>query len=62
VLIDIEDIDTSFRVRAVRQKVICALMFGGSTARDVLIPLLPDFMQRYPDIRIDLGVADRPLI
>jgi DNA-binding transcriptional LysR family regulator len=34
---------------------------GGSTARDVLIPLLPDFMQRYPDIRIDLGVADRPV-
>jgi DNA-binding transcriptional LysR family regulator len=32
---------------------------GGSTARDVLIPLLPDFMRRYPDIRIDLGVADR---
>ena len=24
-------------------------------------PLLPDFMQRYPDIRIDLGVADRPV-
>ncbi|KAE9847216.1 LysR family transcriptional regulator, partial [Escherichia coli] len=22
---------------------------------------LPDFMQRYPDIRIDLGVADRPV-
>ncbi|MDH0515547.1 LysR family transcriptional regulator [Enterobacter roggenkampii] len=34
---------------------------GGSTARDVLIPLLPDFMRRYPDIRIDLGVADRPV-
>lgn len=32
---------------------------GGSTARDVLIPLLPDFMARYPDIRIDLSVSDR---
>jgi len=32
---------------------------GGSTARDVLIPLLPDFVARYPDIRIDLGVSDR---
>jgi len=27
----------------------------------VLIPVLPDFMRRYPDIRIDLGVADRPV-
>ena len=32
---------------------------GGSTARDVLIPLLPDFVSRYPDIRMDLGVSDR---
>ena len=32
---------------------------GGSTARDVLVPLLPDFLARYPDIRIDLGVSDR---
>ena len=31
------------------------------TTRRVLIPLLPDFMRRYPDIRIDLGVADRPV-
>ncbi|MCV4820292.1 LysR substrate-binding domain-containing protein, partial [Escherichia coli] len=34
---------------------------GGSTARDVLIALLPDFFQRYPDLRINLGVADRPV-
>jgi len=27
----------------------------------VLIPLLPDFVARYPDIRIDLGVSDRPV-
>ncbi len=32
---------------------------GGSTARDVLIPLLPDFMARYPDIRLELSVSDR---
>ena len=25
----------------------------------MLIPALPDFIARYPDIRIDLGVADR---
>ncbi|WP_368543150.1 LysR family transcriptional regulator [Enterobacter soli] len=61
VLIDIEDIDTSFRVSRSTPKGHLRIDVGGSTARDVLIPLLPDFMQRYPDIRIDLGVADRPV-
>ena len=61
VLIDIEDIDTSFRVSRATPKGHLRVDIGGSTARDVLIPLLPDFMQRYPDIRIDLGVADRPV-
>ncbi|MDZ5700828.1 LysR family transcriptional regulator [Enterobacter ludwigii] len=61
VLIDIEDIDTSFRVSRATPKGHLRVDVGGSTARDVLIPLLPDFMQRYPEIRIDLGVADRPV-
>ncbi|HDR2160246.1 TPA: LysR family transcriptional regulator [Enterobacter cancerogenus] len=61
VLIDIEDIDASFRVTSGTPKGHLRIDVGGSTARDVLIPLLPDFMQRYPDIRIDLGVADRPV-
>lgn len=61
VLIDIEDIDTSFRASCCTPKGHLRIDVGGSTARDVLIPLLPDFMQRYPDIRIDLGVADRPV-
>ncbi len=61
VLIDIEDIDTSFRVSRATPKGHLRVDVGGSTARDVLIPLLPEFMQRYPEIRIDLGVADRPV-
>lgn len=61
VLIDIEDIDTAFRVSHATPKGHLRVDVGGSTARDVLITLLPDFMQRYPDIRIDLGVADRPV-
>ena len=61
VLIDIEDIDTSFRVSRETPKGHLRVDIGGSTARDLLIPLLPQFMQRYPDIRLDLGVADRPV-
>jgi DNA-binding transcriptional LysR family regulator len=60
VLIDIEDIDTSFSAIKQQPQGHLRIDVGGSTARDVLIPLLPDFMRRYPDIRIDL-VADRPV-
>jgi DNA-binding transcriptional LysR family regulator len=60
VLIDIEDIDTSFRVSRVRQKGICALTLAAQPP-GMCDPSAPDFMQRYPDIRIDLGVADRPV-
>ncbi|MDR6950925.1 DNA-binding transcriptional LysR family regulator [Ancylobacter sp. 3268] len=31
-----------------------------SLALHVLIPALPDFHARYPDIQLDLGVSDRP--
>ncbi|MGH8804761.1 MAG: LysR family transcriptional regulator, partial [Polaromonas sp.] len=27
----------------------------------VIIPALPDFYARYPDIQLDLGVSDRPV-
>ena len=28
-------------------------------ANDIIVPALPDFFQRYPDIRLDLGTGDR---
>ncbi|WP_321945796.1 LysR family transcriptional regulator [Paraburkholderia sp. J10-1] len=59
VLRDLEDIDSSFSVARSNPRGNLRIDVGGLTARDVLIPLLPDFMARYPDIRIDLGVADR---
>jgi len=59
VLRDLEDIDASFSAERSRPRGHLRIDVGGSTARDVLIPLLPEFMARYPDIRIDLGVSDR---
>jgi LysR family transcriptional regulator, regulator for bpeEF and oprC len=32
-----------------------------SIASDVVIPALPDFFARYPDIQLDLGCSDRPV-
>lgn len=30
-------------------------------ANDILLPALSDFFDRYPDIRLDLGIGDRPV-
>jgi DNA-binding transcriptional LysR family regulator len=56
---DLEDIDSAFNAAPGRPKGHLRIDVGGSTARDVLVPALPDFLARYPDIRIDLGVSDR---
>jgi LysR family transcriptional regulator for bpeEF and oprC len=59
VLCDIEDIDASFNVAQDTPRGPLRVDIGSSTASSVLIPLLPDFMHRFPGIRIDLGVSDR---
>lgn len=59
ILNDLADIDASFNATRGTPRGNLRVDVGGLTARDVLIPLLPDFMSRYPDIRIELGVADR---
>jgi DNA-binding transcriptional LysR family regulator len=59
ILEDLQDIDASFNVAQGKPRGNLRIDVGGLTAKDVLIPLLPDFMARYPEIRIDLGVADR---
>ncbi len=34
---------------------------GAAFGRRVLVPALPEFFARYPDIRLDLGCSDRPV-
>ena len=58
---DLEDIDASFSAARGTPRGLLRVDVGGSTARDVLVPALPAFMARYPDIRIELGVSDRPV-
>lgn len=60
ILKELDEIDASFRASRNKPKGHLRVAVGGSTARDVLIPLLADFMTTYPDIRIDLAVADSP--
>ncbi|AIR70945.1 LysR family transcriptional regulator [Dickeya fangzhongdai] len=59
ILRDLEDIDGAFNAARSKPRGQLRIDIGGSTACDVLIPALPDFLTRYPDIHIDLGVSDR---
>jgi len=59
VLRDLEDIDSSFNLAHGKPRGHLRVDVGGSTASAVLIPALPEFLARYPDIRLDLGVSDR---
>ncbi|PKR53215.1 LysR family transcriptional regulator [Thalassospira marina] len=59
ILRDLEAIDSSFNTAHRNPGGKLRIDVGGSTARDVLIPLLPAFFDLYPDIKIELGVSDR---
>lgn len=59
ILRELEDVDTSFNVARSKPRGQLRIDVGGSTARDVLIPALPEFLALYPDIRLELGVSDR---
>lgn len=59
ILNDLEDVDSSFSAGRGMPRGRLRIDVGSSTASDVLIPLLPEFMSAYPEIRIDVGVSDR---
>jgi len=59
ILADLEEIDTSFDIARGKPRGQLRIDIGSSTASDVLLPALPEFLARYPDIRIELGVSDR---
>lgn len=58
---ELGDIDTSFGTSQSKPRGHLRIDCGASTAALVLIPALPEFLERYPDIQIDLGVSDRPI-
>lgn len=59
VLKELEDIDASFSTARLRPRGHLRVDLGSSVASRLLVPALPDFLARYPEIRIDLGVNDR---
>jgi DNA-binding transcriptional LysR family regulator len=58
---ELEDIDASFSAARLRPRGHLRVDLGSSVASRLLVPALPDFLARYPEIRMDLGVSDREI-
>jgi LysR family transcriptional regulator for bpeEF and oprC len=61
VLNDLEDIEASMGNAQANPSGRLRVDVGTSVARLIVIPALPEFYRRYPDIQVDLGVTDRPV-
>jgi LysR family transcriptional regulator, regulator for bpeEF and oprC len=60
-LTELDELDGSMALSQAHAKGRLRVDVGTSLAILVIIPALPDFYARYPDIQIDLGVTDRPV-
>ncbi|WP_447042841.1 LysR family transcriptional regulator [Vreelandella sp. H-I2] len=58
-LADMDDADTSLSNASVQPRGRLRVDVPSPFARMILIPALPAFHARYPDIQLDLGVSDR---
>lgn len=59
VLNDLDDIEASMTNAQAKPSGRLRVDVGTSVAREIIIPALHGFFQRYPDIQLDLGVTDR---
>jgi DNA-binding transcriptional LysR family regulator len=60
-LADLDELDGSMTLSQATPKGRLRIDVSSSLAVLIVIPALPDFHARYPDIQIDLGVTDRPV-
>jgi DNA-binding transcriptional LysR family regulator len=59
ILSEIDELDGSVSSSQTLPSGRLRVEMGGAFADEIVIPALSDFHERYPDIRIDLGVGDR---
>jgi DNA-binding transcriptional LysR family regulator len=58
---ELQEMDAAARRTRAQPKGRLRVDIGSSLANLILIPALPDFRKRYPDIEVYLGVSDRPV-
>src|SRR5690606_14801309 len=56
---DVEDAENLFKQTASQPSGKLRIDVPGRIGRLIVAPALPDFLDRYPEIHIDLGVTDR---
>ncbi|MBV8835361.1 MAG: LysR family transcriptional regulator [Alphaproteobacteria bacterium] len=61
ILADVDELHGSMTLSQASPKGRLRVDVGSSLAQRVLIPALPQFHARYPEIQLDLGVSDRPV-
>lgn len=61
ILSEIAEIDASFQVGNSRPSGALRAHMPCAVGRQLVLPALPMFHQRYPDIKLDLGLSDRPV-
>lgn len=60
-LADLDELDGSMTTSQAMPKGRIRIDVSAPLALLIIIPALPDFHARYPDIQIDIGVTDRPV-
>jgi LysR family transcriptional regulator for bpeEF and oprC len=58
---ELEELESSMSKAKANPRGRLRIDVAAAVGQLLLIPALPDFYARYPDIRIDLGVSDRPV-
>ena len=58
---DLDDIEASMANAQANPSGRLRVDVGSSVARLIIIPALPEFYRRFPEIQLDLGVSDRPV-
>lgn len=60
-LADLEEMESRFQQTAFRPKGHLKVDVPARLARLLLIPALPQFLDQYPELQIEMGVTDRPV-
>ncbi|HWX64958.1 MAG TPA: LysR substrate-binding domain-containing protein [Rhodanobacter sp.] len=58
-LADMDEVETDFREAVVQPKGRLRIDLPASLARQLVIPALPEFFARFPQIELDIGTGDR---
>lgn len=59
ILEEIEDLESSVSAQRASPRGRLRVAAGVSFAQEQLVPLLPDFLERHPDLTVDLEMSDR---